>query len=59
MGPVPGREEENRGERGGLFDLLAASVFEPSGAGGHPSPPLQAASHPPQVTLMNIIDGDG
>lgn len=28
MGLVPGREEENRGERGGLFDLLAASVLE-------------------------------
>lgn len=28
MGLVPGRDEENRGERGGLFDLLAASVLE-------------------------------
>lgn len=28
MGLVPGREEENRGERRGLFDLLAASVSD-------------------------------
>lgn len=48
MGLVPGREEENRGQRGGLFDLLAASVLDAEWSRWAPitSPP-GAPSHPP------------
>lgn len=45
-------EKENRGERRDLFDLLAASVSKAEEQVG-------ALRLPQQVTLMNIIDGDG
>lgn len=47
MGLVEGRERENRGERGGLFDLLAASVWEAEWSRWAPITSPPTSSQPP------------
>lgn len=47
MGLVPGREGENRGEQGGLFDLLAASVWEAEWSRWAPITSPPTSSKPP------------